>query len=143
LRGVEGAEEKVERAISSGAAFEKLAEFVRAQGGDADALAELPVSGEVREVEAPGSGYVARIGALGVGRAALVLGAGRERKGDRVDPGAGVEVLVSVGERVEEGQPVARLYGSKNIEEAERLILGAMELSGKPATRPPAILGSL
>jgi pyrimidine-nucleoside phosphorylase len=143
LRDVEGPEGAVERAISSGAAFEKLAEFARAQGGDADALANLPVSDEVREVPASKTGHVARFDALEVGRAALRLGAGREKKGDRVDPGAGVEVLVRVGARVEEGQPVARLYGSGNVEEAARLVLGAVEVSDEPVERPPAILGSL
>jgi len=143
LRGVEGPEGAVEDAISSGAAFEKLAEFVRAQGGDAGALGSLPVSEEVREVHAREPGYVARIGALDVGRAALVLGAGREKKGDRVDPGAGVELLVGVGGEIEGGQPVARLYGSKNVSEAEGLVLGAFVVSGEPVERPPAILGSL
>jgi len=143
LKGVDGPEAAVEQTISSGAAYDKLAEFVRAQGGDADALANLPVSGSVAEVVSPGDGYVARFGAMDVGRAALALGAGREKKGEAVDPGAGVEVLVRVGDSVEEGQPVARLYGAKRIEEARGLVLGGLGLSHEPMGAPPAILGSL
>ncbi len=143
LKGIRDPEEAVENALSSGAAYEKLREFVRAQGGDADALEDLPVSDEVREVAAPEDGYVARFGASGVGRAALTLGAGRERKGDRVDPGAGVEVLVKVGDRIEEGEPVARLYGSRNAARAQALVREALEISEEPVEPPPAILDSL
>ncbi len=143
IKGIADAEGAVERALSSGAAFEKLREFVAAQGGDARALEDLPVSGDVREVASPRSGYVAGFGALGVGRAALALGAGREKKGDRVDPGVGVEVLVKTGDGVEEGQTVARIYGTRNADGAEAMILASLELSDGPTRRPPVILGSL
>ena len=143
LKGIDDPESAVEDALSSGAAYEKLREFVRAQGGDADALEDLPVSGEIREVTAPRGGYVARLHALGIGRAALTLGAGREKKGDEVDPGAGVEVLATVGERVEAGEPIARLYGGRNVERAEALVREALELSDEPVQAPPVILDSL
>ncbi len=143
LKGVREAESAVEDTLSSGAAYEKLQEFVRAQGGDAEALEDLPVSDEVREVAAPRGGHVARFHALGIGQAALTLGAGREKKGDEVDPGAGVEVLVKVGESIDEGEPVARLYGGRNVERAESLVREALELSDEPAEPAPAILDSL
>ena len=143
LKGVPDPEGKVEDALASGAAHEKFREFVRAQGGDADTLDELPVSGEVRDVAAPSGGYVARFGASGVARAALTLGAGREKKGDEVDPGAGVEVLVKVGDEVEEGEPVARLYGERNAERAEVLVREALEVSDEPVEPAPGILDSL
>ena len=143
LTGIEDSETVVENALSSGAAYEKLREFVRAQGGDADALEDLPVSGEVREVTAPEGGYVARFGALGIGRAALALGAGREKKGDEVDPGAGVEVLVKVGDRIEAGKPVARLYGGRNADRAQTLVQEALEISEEAVDPPPGILDTL
>jgi thymidine phosphorylase len=143
LKEIPDAEAAVEEALSSGSAYEKFREFVQAQGGDADALEDLPVSGEVREVTAPRDGYVARFEALGIGRAALTLGAGRERKGDAIDPGAGVEVLAKVGDRLEAGDPVARLYGGRNVERAEASVRGALKLSDEPVERGPAILDSL
>ena len=88
-------------------------------------------------------GYVARFGALDVGRAALALGAGREKKGDELDPGAGVEVLVKAGDRIEEGEPVARLYGGRNVGRAEALVREALELSDEPVEAAPGILDSL
>ena len=143
LKGIDAPENAVEEALSSGAAYEKFEEFVRAQGGDAGALENLQVSGDVMEVAAPRGGYVSRFGALGIARAALTLGAGREKKGDDIDPGAGVEVLVKVGESVEEGEPVARLFGGRNAQRAEALVREALELSDEPVEPAPGILDSL
>jgi len=143
LKEISAPEEAVDNALSSGAAYGKLREFVRAQDGDADALEEMPVSGDVRVVAAPEGGYVAKFGASGVGRAALTLGAGRVKKGDKIDPGAGVELLVKVGDRIGEGEPVARLYGGRNADRAEALVREALEISEEPVEPPPAILDSL
>jgi pyrimidine-nucleoside phosphorylase len=143
LSGISDPGNVVEKALTSGTAHEKFVEFVRAQGGAANALEALPVSDEIREVAAPEGGYVARFGASGVGRAALALGAGREKKGDEVDPGAGVEVLVKVGDRIEEGEPVARLYGGRNADRAAALVREALEISEEPVEPPPAVLDSL
>jgi pyrimidine-nucleoside phosphorylase len=143
LKGIQEPEDAIEWAISSGAAYEKFAEFVAAQDGDTKTLQNIPVSKEVREVVAPKAGHVARFGALGAGRAAVLLGAGREKKGDEIDPGAGVEVLVKAGDEVEKNQPIARLYGERNTKRAEELVLEALEISDTPVQRPPVILGSL
>lgn len=143
LKGIPDAEAAVERAVSSGAAYEKLREFVAAQDGDTDALESLPVSEAVREVAAPEGGYVAGFDALAVGQAALVLGAGRERKTDTVDHSVGVEALVKVGDEIESGRPIARLYGERRADEAEALVRGALTLSSEKVETPPAILNSL
>jgi thymidine phosphorylase len=143
LKGIPEAATAVKSALASGSAYEKFREFVRAQGGDAEALEDLPVSAEVSEVKAPRGGYVARFGASGIGSAALALGAGREKKGDRIDPGSGVEILVKPGDPLLKGQPVARLYGEREAEPARRLVLEALEISDEPVEPPPAILDSL
>lgn len=143
LKGIHDASAAVENVLSSGAAYEKFREFVTAQGGDAEALDDLPVSTEVLEVEAPRSGYVARIGASGIGSAALALGAGRQQKGDSIDPGSGIEILIKPGDHIEGGQPIAHLYGEREAERAARLVLEALEISDEPIEPPPAILDSL
>jgi thymidine phosphorylase len=143
LKGIPDSQSQVGEALSSGAAHEKFREFVRAQDGDADALDDLPVSSEVHEVPAPDGGYVARFHARGIGRAALALGAGRRKKGEEIDTGAGVEVLVKAGDRVEKGEPIARLYGGRNVERAEALVRGALEVTDEPVEAAPAILDSL
>src|SRR3712207_3815042 len=76
LTGREDGRDAVEEALTSGAAYEKFAALVEAQGGDAGALEDLAVSSHVREVRAPGDGHVARFDALGIGRASVALGAG-------------------------------------------------------------------
>jgi thymidine phosphorylase len=142
-KGIPEAAAAVENALSSGSAYEKFREFVTAQGGDVDALDDLPVSAEVSEVKCPRGGFVVRFGASGIGSAALALGAGRKQKGDRIDPGSGIEVLVKPGDPLQQGQPVARLYGEREAEPARRLVLEALEISEEPVDPPPAILDSL
>lgn len=93
----------LEAAVKSGRALETFRNFIAAQGGNAalvDTPRALPVAPLVQGVRAAGRGYVAAIDAEGVGRAAMVLGAGRARKGDPIDPAVGVEVLVKVGDQV-------------------------------------------
>ncbi len=77
-------------AIASGSALERFREWVAAQGGDprvADDPSLLPRSGAVRAIRASEAGYVARFDTEGVGRSAMVLGAGREHVGRRDRPG--------------------------------------------------------
>jgi thymidine phosphorylase len=78
-----------------------------------------------------------------IGRAALALGAGREKKTDEIDHGAGVELLVKVGERVEAGEVAALLYGERNVERAQGLVGEALELSEEPVESAAGILDSL
>jgi thymidine phosphorylase len=143
LKGIPDAESAVENALTSGAAYEKFREFVLAQGGDAEALENLPVSDEVNEVKSPRDGYVARFTASGIGSAALALGAGRAKKSDKIDPGSGIEVLVRAGDQIQKNQPIALLYGEREAERAKRLVLEALEISDEPVKPPPAILDSL
>jgi thymidine phosphorylase len=141
LKEITDPERRVEEAISSGAGYEKFREFVRAQGGDDSALESLEVASEVTEVRAPASGYLKKVWAIELGRAALALGAGREKKDDAIDFAAGVEVDAKVGDRVEEGQAVARVYGSRNLQRALEFAGRAFEVVQEPVEPVPAILG--
>jgi thymidine phosphorylase len=105
LAGVEG---DVQKCIDDGSALTKWRELVVAQGGDPDA--KLPEAPERRTFEAPSSGWITRIDARAVGTAAWRLGAGRARKEDPVSASAGVVCLKSLGDGVEEGEPVLELH---------------------------------
>ena len=132
---------RVEEALASGRAWETFAATVAAQGGDADAVAAgLPVSSSVREVLAPREGHVVAFDALGIARGAVELGAGRQTKADALDFGAGVELLATVGDVVEAGQPVARLFGSRGVERAEALVADALVVADDPVERRPHVL---
>jgi thymidine phosphorylase len=94
--------------LASGAAYEVWERMIAAQGGDPSA--PLPVATHVEPVVAERSGMLSTCDALAVGIAAWRLGAGRARKEDAVQAGAGVRLLVDVGEKVEAGQPLLELH---------------------------------
>jgi thymidine phosphorylase len=94
--------------LADGSAMDVWRAMLRGQGGDPDA--RLPVAAETHVVPAPRSGVLTRLDALAVGTAAWRLGAGRARKEDPVQAGAGVEMHARPGETVEEGEPLLSLH---------------------------------
>jgi pyrimidine-nucleoside phosphorylase len=99
----------VKETLETGSGLEYLKKLVKAQGGDmsvVDDLTLLPEAPFKVIVEASDPGYVAEVHARTVGETAVVLGAGRKKKGDAIDPAVGIMVLVKVGEKVEDGQPL-------------------------------------
>ena len=110
-----GALALLREAISSGAGRRKLRDMVAAQGGDVaviDDPSRLPAAPLVRTLEAGADGVVSAIDAELIGRAAVLLGAGRERKGDPVDHAAGIMLRARVGDTVVRGQPLLDLHGA-------------------------------
>jgi thymidine phosphorylase len=93
--------------LASGDAYETWARMIRAQGGDPDA--PLPVGKHEHIVTAPTDGYLTTLDAYAVGVAAWRLGAGRARKEDPVQAGAGILCLAKPGDRVTRGQPLLEL----------------------------------
>ena len=102
------AEADVRAALGDGRAMDVWKAMIRAQGGDPDA--PLPVARETETVTAPSDGVLAEVDALAVGVAAWRLGAGRARRDDVVQAGAGVELHAKPGELVVAGQPLATLH---------------------------------
>ena len=138
-----------EEAIASGAALRALERLVEAQGGDPrlaerpwDVLEAAPV---VLAVPAPRGGAVARCGALAIGRAAMRLGAGRERKEDPIDHAVGVVVHAKPGDEVEAGDPLAHVHArdGERAEAAAAEVLAAYELADGPVERPPLLLETI
>lgn len=133
-------------AIDSGAALRKFADWVREQGGDPEVVndqALLPRAAKSRVARAPRAGHVAGFDAEGVGRAAMLLGAGRARKEDPIDPAAGIQLLRRVGDEVAAGEPLAMLYAEYDmrIDEAEARFLRSVRISDEPVTPRPLIRG--
>jgi pyrimidine-nucleoside phosphorylase len=98
-----------EEAVASGSARELYDRWVRAQGGD-PRREVLPQAAVVQAVPAPRSGVVEAIAATDVGLAALHLGAGRVHKQQPVDHAVGVVCLAKRGDRVAEGEPLAKVH---------------------------------
>ncbi|MEV5615499.1 thymidine phosphorylase [Streptomyces bacillaris] len=97
-----------EKALADGSAMDVWRRMISAQGGDPDA--PLPTAREHHIITAPASGVLTRLDAYDVGVAAWRLGAGRARKEDPVQAGAGVELHAKPGDTVTEGQPLMTLH---------------------------------
>ncbi|MFB6615404.1 thymidine phosphorylase [Streptomyces sp. NPDC085524] len=97
-----------EKALADGSAMDHWRRMIAAQGGDPDAA--LPVAREQHVVTAPESGVLTRLDAYGVGVGAWRLGAGRARKEDPVQAGAGIELHAKPGDTVTAGQPLMTLH---------------------------------
>jgi pyrimidine-nucleoside phosphorylase len=127
-----------EGAIRDGSALAMYERWIAAQGGDPseDALSTAAV---VREVEAPGQGYVRAIGATAVGVAALRLGAGRQTKDDAIDHAVGVRCLRKRGDAVAAGEVLAEVHARDEAAAAAAVseVLAAYELADEaPPVRP-------
>src|ERR671918_2499344 len=136
---------RAERALSSGNAAEAFRGMVAAQGGDPSVVddpgAVLPGAPVVVPVLAEEPGYLAGVDAEGVGRIAAVLGAGRARKEDPVDPAVGLILTVKVGDRTERRGEIGRIHAAEEDAAgaaAERL-LASLRWSEKPVSPPPLV----
>ena len=140
------AEAKVRASLASGAARDKLRQMITWQGGDAavvDDVKRLPVSSHSHQVMASSAGHVASLDALLVGRAAVALGAGRDRKSDPVDPSAGILLHRKPGEAVAAGEPVMELrYNDESrLSAAVALATQAVVIGDKPPAEAPLVMG--
>ncbi len=133
-----------EKAIADGSAFQKLKEMVKAQGGD-DSVLEHPEclyeKAQVFAVKAPAGGWVQKMDAEGIGRASMLLGAGRETKEDLIDPAAGVVLLKKTGQPVREGETLAKLYTNRpdRVKEAEKTLLESCVIGEKAPEKLPLV----
>ncbi|MDR1799439.1 MAG: thymidine phosphorylase [Bifidobacteriaceae bacterium] len=116
--------------LANGRAMDKWRAMVAAQGGDPDA--PLPVAREAQTVLAPRGGRLTRLDALAVGVAAWRLGAGRSRKEDPVQAGAGIELHAKPGDLVAPGQPLMTLW----TDTPERFARALEALEGAFAVEP-------
>lgn len=138
------AEARARATLTDGSALAKFRAFIEAQGGDAtyvDDVTRFDVAPGRADVTATESGFVAGIDALSVGRAVLALGGGRERKGEAIDHGVGVELLRKPGEAVQAGESVIRIYhrDARGLEVATRLLTEGLSLSAQ-APAPDALI---
>ena len=129
-------------AIADGSALERFRMWMAAQGGDprvADDLSLLHRSARSREVRATEAGWVARFDTEGIGRAAMLLGAGRARVGDSIDSGAGLVLAVRVGDRVEAGGLLCTMYAATEelLDSGEERFRRSVHLGESAVSAPP------
>lgn len=138
----------VRTCIESGAAFAKMKEWVAAQGGDVRVLDDtslLPQAPYRFAVTAPADGYLTAMNTEQIGAAAALLGAGRAKKGDEIDPAAGLTVHKKTGDRVSAGEPLATLYASDEalFENAAACYLAALTFGSCAVPCPAPILETI
>lgn len=141
-------EKMIRLAIENGSALEKLKEAVGAQGGDVsyiDDTSKFIDASVCIEYKAEKSGYINKIDAQKIGRASVLLGAGREKKDDVIDFGAGIYLCKKTGDEVREGDTVARLYTNKNeyADSALAVIKEAFDYSQKKPYIGKTVLGTV
>ncbi|MBS2538521.1 thymidine phosphorylase [Catenulispora sp. NF23] len=128
--------------LADGSALDSWKRMIRAQGGDPDA--ELPVAKQTHVVTAERAGVLVGMDSFKVGVAAWRLGAGRARKEDAVQAGAGVQWHAVVGDTVKAGQPLFTLHTDtpETFDTALESLAGACEFAdeGTEFTRPPLVL---
>jgi thymidine phosphorylase len=141
LAGISGVDPAA--VLESGAAYPVWERMIAAQGGDPSA--PLPVAAHVEPLLAARSGVLTRLDALAVGVAAWRLGAGRSRKEDGVQAGAGVRLLAGLGDEVEAGQPLLELHTDTPdaVAGARAALAGALQIAAEPVNRPPLHLATI
>ena len=131
----EEAQNMLEDAVKSGAALKKFAEFVEAQGSKQkyvyDYENSLPKCSEEVEVKSSEQGFVSLIKSDEIGKASMILGGGRQTKDDKIDLSVGLEVYKKIGDYVNKGDVIAKIFSNnqKKTQEAERIITAAYEFS--------------
>jgi pyrimidine-nucleoside phosphorylase len=127
--------------LVDGSAYRKFKAVVAAQGGNPQALDKfelLPNATGMREIASPRAGYVSSINAEDIGLASNMIGAGRDKKEDAIDPAVGIILEVKTGEKVDAGSVLCRIYYTKEdrVEEAAEMVEDAFRISAqKPDDR--------
>ncbi len=142
--------EMIDRAISSGRAFEKLCEMIRAQGGDPSMLGDpgrRVYAPYRREIRADGDcrGYLTGMDTEKIGITAGILGEARKRPEDKVDYTAGILIAKKTGDRVVPGDLLCELHTSdpSSLDEAERLYREALTFGAEAPGVPPILFAAV
>ena len=133
------------RDLLDGSGYRKFKEVIQAQGGNAQVLDRfelLPNATGVREIASPRAGYVSAIDAEDIGLASSMIGAGRDRKEDAIDPAVGVILEVKTGQKVDSGAVLCRIYYTRDdrLEDAAQMIEDAFRISAQPPESRELIL---
>lgn len=137
--------ERVAKVIASGLPAQKLKDFIRETGGDervVDDYTLLPLAANTTDINIDSSGFIKGIEAESIGKAAMMLGAGRAVKGDKIDHGVGVILHKKIGDKVSPNESIATLYynDSSNLEEVTAMIMGAYTISDTSVEKRETVL---
>jgi pyrimidine-nucleoside phosphorylase len=141
------ARKRLQGALKDGSGWQKFMELVARQGGRLRYLEDFQrlISKRTHLITSPSSGYINAMDTLKMGQAAVALGAGRKRLGDKIDPSVGYEVLAKLGDRVEKGQPLVKVFYREDVslEEVRNLLISAYSVSQERTPPPPLVYETL
>jgi len=131
---VDEAREIAQARLLDGSGYRKFKDVINAQGGNSQVLDRfelLPNATGMREIYSPRAGFVSAIEAASIGQASQMIGAGRDTKEDSIDPAVGVILEVKVGQKVDAGGVLCRIYYTREerVEEAADLVEDAFRIS--------------
>ncbi len=131
--------------LLDGSGFQKLKDVIAAQGGNPQVLDRfdlLPNATGAQEITTPRGGYISAIDAELIGQASSMIGAGRNTKEDSIDPAVGVILEVKVGQKIDSGSILCRIYhtSEEHLEDAAELVEDAFKISQQPVEERDLIL---
>lgn len=140
--------EALKKAVSSGAAVERLKQMISLHGGNpavCDDLSLLPQARKTESITAESAGYITAMQTDDIGTASVMIGAGREKKSDSIDPAVGLWLRKRLGDRVEAGDVLADFYvnDTANLNEAAELFKKAISISAARPEKKPLIVRTL
>jgi len=139
------AREVAQANLLDGSGYRKLKDVIQAQGGNPQVLDRfdlLPNATGAQEITTARGGYVSGIDAELIGQASSMIGAGRNMKEDSIDPAVGVILEVKVGQKIDPGSILCRIYytSEEHLEEAAELVEDAFKISQQPVDERDLIL---
>jgi thymidine phosphorylase len=134
-----------EQIITSGKAFAHFRQMVELQGGDVRAIddpARLPAAERCVDVPSLGTGYVSSIECETIGTACVILGGGRERKEDSVDPAVGIVVNKKIGDQVSVGESLCTIHCHTDAQSvrAKKLLQDSYVIEAAPVARKTSLI---
>ena len=142
---IEEAREMAQAKLLDGSGYRKFKEVIAAQGGNPQVLDRfelLPNATGAQEITTARGGYISGIDAELIGQASAMIGAGRSLKEDNIDHAVGVILEVKVGQKIEAGSILCRLYytNDAHLEEAAELVEDAFRIGQQPIDERDLIL---
>ncbi len=136
------AEKLVRKAISDGSAFNKMKEWVKTQGGDVSYIENTEKFEKAKlkkEIFAEKDGYISKMNAEKIGIIACILGAGREKKDDKIDFSAGIILNKKTGDFVKKGEKLCTLFTNKPETFEKVNYFDAIEISENEPEKTPLV----
>ena len=144
VSGLELGKERAAVLIESGEALDRFGRMIELQGGDRKVIddpSRLPRAAHTVEVKSPRAGFVSSINCEALGTATVVLGGGREKKEDSVDPAVGLIVHKKLGDPVSAGESLCTVHYNAEArgERAQQLIVESYRIGEVPAEKRPLV----